>query len=90
MAFSTIAHKNAGKLSSDPVEYMKRTGQLQSGTYKVLVRYYSNNDPTKLQNDFTVSLRRNGLRREIHGTTSDKMPIVGEKEYVYVTEFSVP
>lgn len=88
--FTSEIDKNAGKLSSDPVEYMKRTGQLQSGTYKVLVRYYSNNDPTKLQNDFTVSLRRNGLRREIHGTTSDQKPIVGEKEYVYVTEFTVP
>ena len=81
---------NRGKLVDGPVEYIKHEGELEPGTYKVQVIYFSNNPPSPIQTDFTVSLRRNGIRREIHGTTSSTKPIQGNKETIDVTEFTVP
>jgi len=89
--FASKVDMNAGKLTSDPVEYMRVEGPLKSGTYKVQVRYFTNNDPSQRVNDFTVSLRQNGIRREITGKTTDALPVVGtDREYITVTEFTVP
>lgn len=83
--------ENRGSLKTNPVEYIRHQGEgLEPGTYKVQVVYFRNNPPSPVQTDFTVALRRNGIRREIHGTTSATAPIGGKKEKITITEFTVP
>lgn len=87
-----IDTNRGGSLVSDAVEYIRNeSGALQSGTYQVLVKYYKYNPPSPVATDFTVTLRRDGVKTEKHKTTSDRIPPEGDnKEFIAVTEFTVP
>ena len=80
-----------GPSVTNPVEYIRAEQQtLLPGTYKVIVRYYKNNPPSDVATDFTVAVRRNGVKKEFSARTSDVVPTTGEKEQIPITEFIIP
>lgn len=82
-------NRGGTNLVSDPVEYIRWENQtLQPGTYRVEVEYYTKNDASPDQTDFTVTMRRDGKMRKISGETSSKVP-GNEKEIIPITEFTV-
>lgn len=80
---------NRYDLTSSPVEYIRWEGAPRPGTYKIQVLYFQRNPPSEVATDFTVTLRRNGMKKEIAGTTSARVP-GDNKETITITEFTVP